>query len=181
MLNGMLKTFIFVACLELSSIAGTAQEVVHALTGTVSSIDTSAKTIMVYTDNRSAGLFQDKTTSASSATGNRLVMKGKYSIIFYIGGDVRAAVRVLSLGSGPFVKDSGTIIILDDKEHSLTIKGDSGAIKSINLTPDTVAETEYGAVQGSKYRPHKGDQVRITSHTVNGSATALFINTLVAN
>lgn len=181
MLNGVLKALIFVACLELASVTGAAQEIVHALTGTVSSIDVSAKTINVYTDNRSDGLFKDKTSAVSSTASDKLAMKGKYAIIFYTGGEARAAVRVQNLGSGPFTKDSGTIIKFDDKQHSLTIKGDSGTMKSFNLTLDTVAETEYGAVQGSKYRPHKGDEVRITSSGMNGRATALFVNTLVAN
>jgi hypothetical protein len=34
---------------------------------------------------------------------------------------------------------------------------------------------------GPKYQHHKGDKVRMTATAVNGSATALFINTLVAN
>jgi hypothetical protein len=34
---------------------------------------------------------------------------------------------------------------------------------------------------GPKYQHHKGDNVRMTATVVNGSATALFINTLLAN
>jgi hypothetical protein len=66
MLKGKLKTCIFAACFLLVSVAATAQEVVNALTGTVASIDAVAKTITVYTDNHSEGLFKDMTNSTKT-------------------------------------------------------------------------------------------------------------------
>jgi hypothetical protein len=191
-MNGQLKASILAACFLLVSVAATAQEVVHALTGTVYSINASAKTITVFTDNRSDGLFQDMMNSDTAVKINKSIraiappvdsfkMKGAYVIIFYFGGDnARTAVAVRSLGAGPFSKDTGTIVKIDER-NSISIADESGAIKSFKLTSDTVAETEYGAVIGAKYQPHKGDKVRVTAKAVNGSATALLINTLVAN
>jgi hypothetical protein len=193
MVRGVLKVCILTGCFSLAPVAATAQEVVHALTGTVVSIDAAAKTITVYTDNRSEGLFKDMTNSntpiefdknirADATAADTFKKKGTYVIVFYYGGgDTRTAVALRSLGPGPFTKNSGTVVKFENKEHSISIADDSGAIQSFKITSDTVAETEFGAVGESKYQPHKGDQVRVTAAVVNGSAIALFINTLVAN
>jgi len=192
MMKEILKTCLLAACFLLVSDAATAQEVVHALSGTVTSIDTSAKTITVYTDNRSEGFFKDLTNPktpiefdkdirASATAVDSFKMKGAYVIVFYFGGgDVRTAVALRSLGAGPFSKDTGTIVKIGGK-NSISIADESGALKSFKLTSNTVAETVYGAMIGSKYQPHKGDKVRVTAAVVNGSKTALLVNTLVAN
>ncbi len=192
MLKGKWTTSVFVMCIFSASIAATAQEVIHALTGTVTSIDAPAKTITVFTDNRSGGLFKDMTNPntpiisdknirAVSTSIDTFKKKGAYAIIFYYGaGDVRTAVALRNLGAGPFSKNTGTIVAVDGK-NSISIANGSGAIDSFRLTATTVAETEYGAVVGNKYQSHKGDKVRVTAMAVNGDATALFINTLVVN
>jgi uncharacterized protein YigE (DUF2233 family) len=192
MLKGKLKTCILAACLLFVSVAATAQEVVHALTGTVASIDAVAKTITVYTDNHSEGLFKDMTNSntpiefdknirAYAVAAGTFKKKGTYVIVFYFGGgDVRTAIALRSLGPGPFTKNTGTVVKIEGK-NSISVVDESGSLKSFKLTSDTVAETEFGAVIGPKYQPHEGDMVRVTATAVNGSATAQFINTLVAN
>lgn len=47
MLKGIVKTCILAVCFSLASGAATAQEVIHALTGTVAFVDTSAVTITI--------------------------------------------------------------------------------------------------------------------------------------
>jgi len=122
MLKGKFKPCILAACILFVSVAATAQEVVHALTGTVTSIDAAAKTIAIYTDNRSEGFFKDMTNSntpiefdkdirAHATTVDSFKMKNAYVIVFYFGGgDVRTAVALRSLGAGPFSKDTGTVV-----------------------------------------------------------------------
>lgn len=170
----------------------TAQEVVHALTGTVTSIDASAKTISIYTDNRSEGVFEDMTNSntpiefdkdtrANATAVDSFKMKGAYVIVFHFGGgDVLTAVALRNLGAGPFSKDTGTIVKIEGK-NSIAVADESGTIKSFKLAKNTVAETVYGSVIGFKYQPHKGDKVRMTATVVNGNETALLVNTLVAD
>jgi hypothetical protein len=191
-LKDILKAFVFAGCFLLLSVAAPAQEVIHALTGTVVSFDASAKTITMFMDNHSEGQFKDltnpktridfdKTIRAISTSVDSFDKKGAYAIIFYYGGgNGRTAVALRSLGAGPFAKDTGTIVKVEGRS-SISIADGSGSIKPFNLTSDTVAETEFGAQVVPKYQPHKGDQVRVTSAIVNGNATALFINSLVAN
>ncbi|MGD0942284.1 MAG: hypothetical protein ABR905_21535 [Terracidiphilus sp.] len=192
MLTGKLKVLFLAACLVSVSVAAAAQEVVHALTGTVASIDASAKTITVYTDNHSDSTFKDMTNPntpinfdrnirANAITADAFKMKGSYVIVFYYGGDgVRTAVALRGLGAGPFTKNAGTVVRIEGR-NSISVADESGSIKSFRLTGNTVAETEYGVVVGSKYQPHKGDKIRVTASLVNGNQTALFINSLVAN
>jgi hypothetical protein len=180
------------ACFLFVSVAATAQEVIHALTGTVVSIDVSAKTITVYTDNHSERLFRDmtnpntpidfdKNVRAISTSVDSFNKKGTYAIIFYYGeGDTRTAVALRNLGAGPFSKDTGTIVKVKGKD-SISLVDGSGSIKSFEVTSETVAETGYGAVSRSKYQPHKGDKIRVTASVVDGSETALFINSLLTN
>lgn len=192
MLKGKWTTSVFVMCMFSASIAASAQQVIHALAGTVTSIDAPAKTITVFTNDRSGGLFKDmtdpntpiisdKNIRAVSTSVDTFNKKGAYAIIFYYGaGDGRTAVALRNLGAGPFSRDTGTIVKIDGK-NSISIANGSGAINSFGLTATTVAETDYGAVVGFKYQPHMGDKVRVTAMSVKGNATALFINTLVVN
>jgi hypothetical protein len=192
MMKGNLKAGILATCFLFVSLSTTAQEVVHALTGSVVSIEASAKTIGVYTDSHSESTFKDMTnpntpinfdksirTIATSA--DTFNTKGAYVIVFYYGGgDERTAVALRGLGPGPFSQDTGTIVKIEGR-NSISVADGSGSIKSFKLTPNTVAETDYGAVIGSNYQPHQGDKIRLTASVVNGNEVALFINSLVAN
>jgi len=190
MSRGIVKTCILAGCLFFACVAATAQEVVHALTGTVSSIDAAGKTITVFTDNHSDGFFKDRTNSKAPIKLDRKIRndataddaskkQGAYVIVFYFGeGEARNAVGLRSLGPGPFTRSTGTVVKFEGKEHSLSIKDESGEIESFKITSDTVAETSTGVVDGFKFEPQKGDHVQVTAAAASGSATALFVNAL---
>ena len=72
------------------------------------------------------------------------------------------------------------MVKFEGKEHSITIKGESGVADSFKITSDTVAETDIGAIEGLRLHPQKGDQVQVIAATTNRSATALFINAAYA-
>jgi len=188
MLRGFLRVSILVGCFSVASLAATAQEVVHALTGTVNSINLTAKTITVITDDGSYGIFKDMSTShasiefdknirTDSTAADEFKKSGERVIVYYYGfGTVRTVVALRSLGPGPFTKSRGTVVKFDKREHSLSIKDQSGAIESFKITRSTVADTGTGAVEGLKFEPGNGDQVQVISTVVSGGTTALFIN-----
>jgi hypothetical protein len=192
MSRALLRIVLLAGCFSLVSLAATAQEVVHALTGIVNNINSAAKTIAVITDDGSDGIFQDMTGSRTSiefdknirteaTAADEFKKKGARVIVFYYGaGDVRTVVAIKSLGEGPFTKDSGTVVKFDKREHSLTIKDSSGAIESFKITSSTVADTDAGAAEGLKFDPHKGESVRVIATQTDGSLTALFINGALA-
>jgi len=195
--NGMLRRIVCISVLagltSFVSLAAVAQEVVHALAGTVSSINASAKTITVKTDDGSEGLFNDMIDSKTpiefdpnirkdATAASEFKSSGVRVIVYYFGyGSVRTAVALRSLGAGPFTLTSGTVVNFSNGERTLSIKDNSRVIKTFNISSDLVVETSTGAGERTRFRPVKGDPVRVTATMVNGSATALFINTLVAN
>lgn len=160
------------------------------LTGTVRSIDSASKTISIFTDNGSEGLFKeltnprvkidfDKKLRADASTVDTFKDKGKYVIVYYFGdGSVRTAVALRELGSGPFTDNLGTVVNLDGREHLLFIKNKSGLVKPFKIASDTVADTDIGVINGFKFQPQKDDQVRVVAAMVNGTPTALFVRTM---
>ncbi len=187
----MLKTLSQACCLvgvvSLAAFAANAQEVVHALAGTVSSINPAAQTITIKTDDGSEGLFKDLVKSNVSVDFDRNVRtasipagsftrQGAHVIVYYFGaGDVRTAVALQELGAGPLQKISGSVYKFNKHQHLLTIKDAAGTSESIHIDPKTVAETPWGAVEGDKIDPGKGDRVRVTAVLANGAEDALFI------
>lgn len=185
MLKALMGTCVLAGCLVSVSVPAAAQEVIHALSGTVSSINSASKTITVFQDGGGTGVFQDKTAkqkvsldkriAEESTTANAFKKQGAYAIVFYYGdGDDRTVVALKSLGAGPFASTSGTVKKFDG-HHSITVVDGSGKAQTFQITGQSVAEGMYGAVEGSKFDPQKGDQVRIVSENVNGTPTALFM------
>lgn len=188
MLKMLVRIPLLVGCLSLASLAATAQEIVHALTGTVSAIDADAKTITVATDDGSDGTFHYLTDSHASMKFDKAMrtdatapgdfkQQGAQVIVYYFGtGGGRTVVAVKSLGAGPFTTTSGTVVKYDKKEHSLVVKDQSGATQSFNITASTIAETDAGVTEGLKFDPRRDEKVIVSSTGSGGSSTAVFIN-----
>jgi hypothetical protein len=188
MLRRIFSSCILAGCFASVSIVATAQQVVHALTGTVSSIDGLSKTVTVYTDSGSQSDFKDLTNSktsmvldkkirAESTSADAFKKVGTYVIVFYFGdSDARTAVALRNLGTGPFTSSTGTVVKFESKAHSIVVKDNSGQVQTFKITSDTVAETFAGVVDGFKFQLQKGDQVRVVGATADGGPTALFVN-----
>ncbi len=176
-----------VGCIAFASVATTAQQVVHALVGTVSSIDSAAKTITVTNDDGTettlreladpkANFEIDKALRADTTPVQSFNAKGSVAIVLFYGeGTQQTAVALRSIGAGPFTKTAGTVVKFNGHEHSFSMKDESGAEQTFALAPDAVAETRAGAVDGKKFQPEKGGHVRIMSSLVNGTPTALYV------
>ena len=111
---------------------------VHALSGTVCLISSTPKKITVDTDDWSEGLFKDFTSSsvspyfdkrirAEATTTDAFAKKGIRAIVYYFGdSDVRKAVALQDLGTGPFEKSNGAIVGFHRNKRVLTLKNKSG-------------------------------------------------------
>lgn len=187
----ILKLSILAVCFSFVSFAATAQQVIHAMGGTVRFIDKISKTITIDSDEGSTIIFADQTNSKTFAESGKMIgisstavdsskQERAFAIVYYVGdNEDRKAVALRSLGPGPFTKVSGTVVKVENKEHWFSVKDDAGtAAGSFKIESDTVAETGFGAVEGYKYQPKKGDHVRVVANPVNGIATALFINSM---
>jgi hypothetical protein len=188
MLSRKVSCVVFTLCLGWSCRAVLGQEVVHALTGTVSSIDPGTKTITLFLDGGHQGVFKDMTNAkvslsvdkkvlADTTTPDEFKKQGAYVVVFYFGnGDERTAVALRSLGAGPFTSTVGTIQRFENHEHAITITDPSGAQQTFKINSDTIAEGMVGAINGLKFQPEKGDHVRVVGTSQNGNPIALFVS-----
>lgn len=190
MLRKVLLVCFITSCFGFSCVAASAQEVIHALTGTVSAVDPAAKTISVFLDTGSEGEFNDLTNGKTPGSFDKKLRlmttavedsrkKGAYVIVFYFGGsETRTAVAFRNLGAGPFTSVVGTVSKFDPHARSITVEDESGAAQTFKLDETTVAEGVSGAVEGLKLDVRKGDRVRIVGTTAAGSLNAVFVRAM---
>ena len=190
MRRGCFKVCLVVGFFFLATSAATAQEVVHALCGTIRSINSNGKTITVRTDDGTARLFKKSTNSnvsldfdkrirAEAIAADAFTKSGIRVIVYYFGeGDLQTAVALQDIGTGPFEERSGTVVKFDRHERLLTLRDHSGVEETFHLNPKTVAETPFGAAEGLELDPKDGDQLTVTASPVNGNETALFIRAM---
>jgi hypothetical protein len=178
---------LFAGCVAALPMSLTGQEVIHALTGTISAINPATKTITVFQDNGSRGVFQemvnkktaiafDKKVAAETTAATAFDKQGTYAIVFYYGdNDDRTAVAVKSLGAGPFASVTGTVTKFDGHAHTISVQEASGAEHTFHIDAGTVAEGGIGAIPGLKFEANRGDHVRVVSSGGGGEETALFL------
>lgn len=187
MLKASLMTFVCAGCLVSVPVPSPAQELIHALTGTVASINPD-RTISVLQDDGSTGEFQtepnpktriqfDKRIAAEATAVSTFKSKGAYVIVFYFGGAARprTAVAFKDLGVGPFTSTVGTVQKFDGHSRSISVEDKSGKVHIFKISADTVAEGNLGVEDGLRFQAEKGDSVRVVATPANDSATALFI------
>jgi hypothetical protein len=181
------KACLIATCFALATTAAHAQQRVHALSGTVKSINPKISMIEIETDDGSSSHFRwaktagpaiefDKSVSADATAADKFTTSGHHVIVYYYGEDtVRTVVALHDLGEGSVQKSTGTVVKLNRRDRVLTIKNESGTEVSFRLDPKTVADTETGVSQGFKYDLSKGAQVRVIAAQSDGSGMALLI------
>ena len=186
MLKAVRCSLFLAGCFGFISVAATAQQVVHALTGTVSSINTASKTISVFQDNGDQNSFSDGTSSKAKLNIDKKVVldttaadvfkkTGAYVVVLYYGNDTdRTAVALKNLGTGPFTSATGTVVKFEGK-RAIYVQDSSGTTQTFKITQDTIGEGYLGAVDGYKFQVSKGDKVRIVASKDGSEATALFV------
>jgi hypothetical protein len=164
-----------------------AQEVVHALYGKVSAINPAARTLTVINVDGSQGVFQDLTNSKTALEFNKKIRAETISadvfkkdgdgvIVFYFGmGSQQTAVAVKDLGAGPFENIHGSLVKLDRHQHVLTIRNEAGVTETFNLGPESIAESDNGAVEALQFSPNQDESVTVIASVANGVKEALFV------
>lgn len=164
-----------------------AQERVHALSGTITSINSKIGMIEMNTDDGTSGHFKwskqsagsvdfDKTVKADTTEADRFTTTGVHVILYFFGdGDVRTVLAVHVLDKTPIVSDRGNVVKVDRHEHLITIKTGAGTEESFHIDPKTVADTANGVVEGYKLDFDKGDLVQVTATPAGADKTALLI------
>ncbi len=127
-------TSLALLCLSTAWIAAPAQQMVHALSGTVVSVTPNIKMIEVSCDDGTTTDFQwskkagqaiefDKSVSEDATAVEISAVKGSHVIVYFSGdGSPRTAVAVRKLEEAAVKETSGTVVKLDRHEHLLTIR-----------------------------------------------------------
>ena len=181
------KNCMLTGCLLLVTFPANAQEVVHAICGTVRSIDSTNKTITIVTGDGTRALFDemkksevrldfDKRVRVEATAQESPPKTGDQAIVYYFGrGDRQTAVAVQDLGTGPFKEVSGNVVKFDRRERLLTVKSSLGVEESFHLDPKTVADTPFGVIEGLELDAKDGEEVQVISSSTNGNEMAWFI------
>ena len=181
------KAALCAICFSLVTPFAIAQERVHAVSGTVTSINPKIGMIEIDTDNGSSGHFKwmknqgisidfDKDVKAEATDADKFTATGAHVIVYFVGdGEVRTAVALHVLGNGPFESDKGIVVKVNRHDHLITIKTGSGADESFRIDPKTVADTTTGVVVGFKLDFDKGQPVQVTATPSGTDKTALLI------
>ena len=189
MLKVLLRTCLIAMCSALAFTPSTAfaQQMIHAITGTVTAVYPKIGTIEVSTDDGSLGHFKcltksgahfdfDKNIRADSVEADKFTTVGSHVIVYFFGdSDNRTAVALRDLGTTPVLMSRGTVVKLSRKEHLLTIKNATGGEESFTLDPKTVGDTPTGVAIGLKFDFDKGAPVRVMATQANGNQSALLI------
>lgn len=187
MKTALKQTCLVVIFLALVNSSLPAQQRIHALSGTVTSINSKIRMTEITTDNGTSGHFEwlkksdgeldfDKSVRADATDADKFSTKGAHVIAFFIGdGDIRTIVALRDLGSSPLEKTSGTVVKFNRHDRVLIIKNAAGAEEPFRLDTKTIADTENGVSEGLKFDFAKGDQVRVTAVPSDGGVTALLI------
>jgi hypothetical protein len=180
------RAVLIATCFFLAVSIANAQEMIHAVSGTVTTIHPKIQMMDIETDDGSSGSFQwskssvamdfDKSVSAKAIAADKFTTLHTPVIAYYYGvGQVRTIVALHKLGAGPFIKSIGRVVKLDRHDHMLTIKNNTGGEETYHIDAKTVADTDTGVVTNYKFDFNKGVQVRVVARKANGSETALLI------
>jgi hypothetical protein len=165
-----------------------AQEMVHALTGVATKVDTSAHTITLTDGDGSQAVIPDdaknhpryefdKMLQADATDSANFDKQGDRVILYYFGdGWQRRAVAVKDLGQTQLKLASGQITHWDRHHHIITIKATDGTKQTFQLDNKTAVDTPMGVVNGEKFDPQNGDQILIKYQNKNGDNDAVFLS-----
>jgi hypothetical protein len=180
------RAVLFAACFFLAATIAKAQQMVHAVSGTVTTIHPKIQMTDIQTDDDSPGSFEwtkpgvsmsfDKNVSGDTVAPDKFTDLHTHVIVYYYGvGDVRTVVALRDVGSGPFVKSTGRVVKLDRRAHELTIQNSKGGEETFSIDAKTVADTETGVATNFKFDYNKNVQVHVLATQSNGSQTAILI------
>ncbi len=181
--SGVVLTIALTACCATAG----AQMIVHAVSGTVKTINPATKTIDVTVDSGDTSEFKlapnakvtldfDNTLRSDATAANKFQKVGDYAVVYYYGyDDDRTAVAIKDLGAGPFQKIEGTVVNFDKHSRTMTVKDDAGKTETFVLGPHLVVDLGMSVASGRSYDPHKGYSVRVTYSNEGGKNTAVFV------
>jgi hypothetical protein len=171
-------------------LAAHSQMIVHAVSGTVKSVDSKAKTITVAVDQGDDMQFKiqsgtapalafDPVLRGDAVDAGKFNGVGDFVVVYFYGFDTDStAVAVKDFGKSQLEKLTGTVASFDKHNHTLTVRTSDGKTQSFPLDDKAVVDTGMGLESGRKFDPGKGANVRVTATDSNGKNVAVFIRSV---
>jgi hypothetical protein len=174
--------YLTLAVLFLSvSLAAVAQDrpkggdVVHAVGGVVTRVDSAAKTIAVKLADGSEQVFKytAKTTmhaseqvvhgaKVGSVDAYMAGKEGTQVVVHYTSeGSDRTAVAVDDFGKESLKFSQGTVTHLDKAARTVTVKSEDGTEETYHVAKDATVDTEHGVVKGFENVTKEGERVTV--------------------
>jgi hypothetical protein len=170
-----------VCFLAVASAVATAQDVskggdvVHAVAGVVTKIDSAAKTITVKAADGTEHVFKytEATTIHAAEKGGTVAKKGAldtymagkegtHAVVRYTGeGADKTAVGVDDLGKRSVEVGEGTVTGVDKTARTVTIKAEDGTESTYHVAKDATIDTEHGITKGSELIAKKGEKATV--------------------
>jgi hypothetical protein len=164
-----------------------AQEVVHALTGVVTFVDRTNKSITVHTNDGGQNVFSysnqrqvkidfDKNIRSEAIEPGVYNKIGDHVIVYFYGRyDQRSVVGIKDLGTAPLQVSAGTVIDANRKHHTLKIKTDAGASESYQIAKDACIETPEGVIDGLYFDLLRNSRVIVKYRGTTENKVAEFV------
>ncbi len=165
----LLSKALLLLCATALITSAFAQDVVHAVAGTVTKVDKTGKTIAIKTADGSEQVF--KFTEHTGIRGEHAAKmgaldtyfagkEGTHVVVRYIGnGADKTATLVQDFGKDTLKMGKGTVTHVDRATRTVAVKTDSGAEATYKMGSDAVVETDHGVVKGTRYAAKEGDKV----------------------
>jgi hypothetical protein len=171
----LFKSLLLLLCATAFIGSAFAQDVVHAVAGTVTKVDKTAKTIAIKAFDGSEQVFKytERTGIRASAESEHAAKmgaldtyfagkEGTHVVVRYMGRAAdKTATLVQDFGKETMKMGKGTITHVDRAARTLAVKTDAGAEETYKLGSDAVVETDHGVVKGSRYAAKEGDKVAV--------------------
>jgi hypothetical protein len=188
MLIPSLKGLATVLMLAFAQPSLLAQEIVHAMVGTVTEVDPTTSSITLQLSDRASASFDFKPNLSAPVSFNKILREepetasklptmATHVIVYYYGLSPVIAVAVKELGN-KVESITGTITNTNEAGRFMTIQSETGQLATCSVSNETTVETPYGAVDGTKYSPQKGDKVSAVCNDEDGKELAQFIHPL---
>ena len=153
----------------------TGGDVVHAVGGVVTKVDSAAKTMAVKLADGTEQAFKytPKTIMHVSKETGRDAMKasvdtymagkeGTHVVIHYTGkGTDKTAVAVHDFGKDGLKFSQGTVTHVDKAAGTLTIKTENGTEETYRVAKHATIDTEHGVVKGTELVAKDGEKVTV--------------------
>jgi hypothetical protein len=178
-------TIIFLAC----ALPGlNAQEILHAVTGTVTNNGHIKQSLIIQKSDQSSEVFEvgessfapvtlDKAFQNNTETVDKLPKGTSHVIVYYYGLSPETAVAVEDIGDKVLLI-TGRVSHVDKKQHTIAIRADGGSESVCSVESGTAVEMSDGVKDGAKNYPSDGDRITAVCTEEAGKEAARFIKLL---